>query len=80
MTEKAKQVKDVLTMGMTIANLERQLSDLKIQNKTLEEENTKLQDRNQLLCALECAGVDNWGGWSDAQDMIDEWNNDEESD
>lgn len=33
----------------------------------------KLQERNQFLCALEAAGVNNWEGFSVAHEMIEEW-------
>jgi hypothetical protein len=77
MTEKAKTVKDVLSMGMTIVDLKRQLEDLKKENKKLTDENNQLWDRDQFLCALEAHGVDNWGGWGDAMETVDQWNSEE---
>ena len=40
-----------------------------------EEEHARLQDRDAFLCALEAAGVDNWDGYDNAQDILEEWNN-----
>ena len=42
------------------------------------EEWFKLQERDAFLCALEAAGVDNWDGYGDAQDILEEWNNSDE--
>jgi hypothetical protein len=38
---------------------------------TIKEYN-QLLDRNEWLCCLEEAGVDNWSGFSVAQDMLSE--------
>lgn len=35
----------------------------------------KLQEREGFLLALESAGVDNWEGYSDAQEINEEWGN-----
>ena len=35
----------------------------------------KLQERDNFLSALEAAGVDNWDGYGDAQDILEEWDN-----
>lgn len=32
-----------------------------------------LLDRDRWLCALECAGVDNWQGWDEAIEIRNEW-------
>lgn len=37
------------------------------------EEYENLTERDAFLCALEGSGVDNWSGYEDAQDMLDEW-------
>ena len=36
----------------------------------------ELKERDAFLCALEAAGVDNWNGYGEAQDILEEWNND----
>ena len=33
-----------------------------------------LLDRDQKLCALEAAGVDNWAGYEEAMNILKEWN------
>ncbi len=33
----------------------------------------KLSKDASFLCALECAGVDNWDGYEDAQNIFREW-------
>lgn len=38
------------------------------------QEYEKLLDRDQWLCCLEAAGVDNWCGWDEAISIRDEWN------
>jgi hypothetical protein len=35
-------------------------------------EYNELLERDQWLCALECAGVDNWGGIDNARDTLNE--------
>ena len=35
-----------------------------------------LLDRDQKLCALEVAGVDNWKGYEEALSILEEWNTD----
>ena len=35
-----------------------------------------LLDRDQKLCALEAAGVDNWEGYDEAMNILEEWNTD----
>jgi cell division protein FtsB len=65
---------DVITMAVEILDLQRQLEDLTKENKKLKEDNDQLWDRDQFLCALEANGVDNWCGYGDAQDTIEEWN------
>lgn len=44
-----------------------------------EAEYDRLADRDRWLCALECAGVDNWDGWDAAKDMLAEWDAEDES-
>jgi hypothetical protein len=39
-----------------------------------EEEYTEMLDRLMWLDALEAAGVDNWDGWEEAQEIYQEWN------
>lgn len=34
----------------------------------------QLIERDQFLSALEAAGVDNWNGYGEAQDILKEWN------
>lgn len=34
----------------------------------------KLNDKVQMLAALECVGVDNWSGYETAIEMLEEWN------
>ena len=38
-----------------------------------EEEYNKMLDRLMWLDALERAGVDNWDGWEEAQEIYQEW-------
>lgn len=40
-------------------------------------EYTELLERDQWLCALECAGVDNWSGIDNAYDTLKEWKEEE---
>ena len=42
------------------------------------EEYENLQERDDFLCALEAAGVDNWDGYSEAQQLLREWYGEEE--
>lgn len=52
--------------------------DLKVVTETLATTRKNSQDdseRLRFLDALEGAGVDNWKGYEDAQDMIEAWNN-----
>ena len=37
-----------------------------------------LLDNQRWLSALECAGVDNWCGYSEAKDMLAEWDEEDE--
>lgn len=37
----------------------------------------ELEERERWLCALEAAGVDNWSGYEYAQEVIEEWDNEE---
>jgi hypothetical protein len=39
-----------------------------------EEEYTEMLDRLMWLDALEAAGVDNWGGFDEAREIYQEWN------
>lgn len=39
---------------------------------TIEEYDELLED-SRFLCALQGAGVDNWNGYENAQEMIEEW-------
>lgn len=51
------------------------------QKKTItitKEEYEELLDDSQLLDALREAGVDNWDGYDEAMEMLDEWNNESE--
>ena len=41
------------------------------------EEYSKLLDRDQKLCALEAAGVDNWEGYEEAMNILEEWNSED---
>lgn len=36
-------------------------------------EYNRLLQRDLMLLALEHSGVDNWDGYGDAQDLMDEW-------
>ena len=38
------------------------------------DEYSQLLDRDQKLCALEAAGVDNWEGYEEAMNILKEWN------
>jgi hypothetical protein len=38
----------------------------------------ELLERDRFLCALEAAGVDNWVGYGDVQDIIEEWDKESE--
>jgi len=42
-----------------------------------EEEYDALLDRDQKLCALEAAGVDNWEGYEEAMNILEEWNSED---
>lgn len=44
----------------------------------LTERNEYLEERDSLLCALESAGVDNWSGYDQALELLDEWNDEED--
>ena len=35
-------------------------------------------ERDAWLCALEAAGVDNWEGCSEARDILEEWENEDQ--
>ena len=37
-----------------------------------------LLDNQRWLSALECAGVDNWCGYSEAKDMLAEWDDEDD--
>ena len=41
-----------------------------------EEEFDRLQERDDFLSALECAGVDNWEGIDEAHEILREWQED----
>lgn len=45
--------------------------NVSVNEATLDE----MADDSQFLAALRCAGVDNWHGYEEAQDMVAEWNN-----
>lgn len=47
------------------------------QKETLIKEYGELSDAQIKLSALECAGVDNWCGYSVAMDLLQEWNDEE---
>ena len=38
------------------------------------DEHNQLLNRDQKLCALEAAGVDNWEGYEEAMNILKEWN------
>lgn len=38
------------------------------------QEYAKLQEDQQMLQALQAAGVDNWDGYDYARELLDEWN------
>lgn len=40
------------------------------------DEYNQLLNRDQELCALEAAGVDNWEGYDEAMNILKEWNTD----
>lgn len=42
------------------------------------EEYENLQERDDFLCALEAAGVDNWDGYGEAYQLLREWYAEEE--
>lgn len=44
-----------------------------------EEEYFKLLEQDRWLCALEAAGVDNWEGFEEAQRIIKEWDDEDET-
>jgi len=44
---------------------------------TQKEHNKLLEDSN-FLEALKCLGVDNWSGYSEAMELLEEWDNEEE--
>ena len=41
------------------------------------EEYNQLLNRDQKLCALEAAGVDNWEGYDEAMNILEEWNSED---
>ena len=41
-----------------------------------EEDFDRLQERDDFLSALECAGVDNWDGFNEAHEILREWRED----
>ena len=41
------------------------------------DEYSQLLDRDQKLCALEAAGVDNWAGYDEAMNILEEWNSED---
>lgn len=43
-----------------------------------EAEYDKLSEDSRFLCALQNAGVDNWDGYEVAQEMIEEWDKEDE--
>lgn len=43
-----------------------------------EAEHEKLLEDSRFLCALQNAGVDNWDGYEEAQEMIAEWDAEDE--
>ena len=54
--------------------------ELKMEEKMItitEKEYDSLLEDSQFLCALQGAGVDNWSGYGYAQEMIEEWDNEE---
>lgn len=53
-------------------------TDLRKRVVALESEIIDLQSDLQLLNALEAAGVDNWEGYGIAQDILNEWNENDE--
>jgi len=44
---------------------------------TQKEYNKLLEDSN-FLEVLKCSGVDNWKGYSEAFELLEEWNNEDE--
>ena len=55
------------------------MSDTKEKTVTItEKEYNELCEDSQFLCALQAAGVDNWDGYSDAQEILEEWDNENE--
>jgi uncharacterized protein (UPF0335 family) len=49
------------------------LNSLLNQIKKLQKEKEKLIDEVSFLEALKAVGVDNWSGYEDAQNLMDEW-------
>mgnify|MGYP006385086585 CR=1 FL=1 len=41
------------------------------------DEYNQLLNRDQELCALESAGVDNWEGYEEAMNILEEWNSED---
>lgn len=57
-------------MNDKLCEAEREIRELK---ERLKEADTD----QQFLSALICAGVDNWSGYEEAQDMVKEWDSEE---
>lgn len=53
-------------------NLEKMVKSLTSKNESLAYKVTELSKRDDFLLALEGAGVDNWSGYEDAMDSLNE--------
>ena len=70
--------KPTMSQSLNAEQYYKRLSEwLEKRVEVLEEENTKLDKRDDFLTALESAGVDNWQGYEHAQDIMEEWENEE---
>lgn len=55
-----------------IRSVVEQLRHEVAKNAALEAENKKLKEREKTLIALEAAGVDNWQGYDDAMEILEQ--------
>lgn len=67
-------MKDIPIEQMDERRLRVELSSALSANRLLLEANEKLMEREQLLDALEAAGVDNWEGYDEAMEILEEQN------
>lgn len=64
------------TVGLSEAEADREALLLEVER--LHGQLDQLLADSQKLNALECAGVDNWEGYSEAIELLDEWQKEDE--